>query len=336
MSYGRSTRDLDTYFDAARQWRAKEPDKVEDEFSSLAHWLDALSELYMNNLDNRARWDPRWLNVTSRERFEGLDSVRMAVFDYCDDESGPRCASITTKQQLAVAVQDRPATACVRVFMVSDLSRFVIGALGHLCSVDPEFWFEHLVQSGYGASDSGLKLKNAAWLNWVERETRFRHHALPGPGQRTEWNVPRRTKDRSWAHLRWGRLGLLNYLGRKGFHEDEIEKRLSDGRWLMEQDVLLDKHGLLMTAHREARAQKQARKRSKKEADSSRPAEAADSGTSGRYKTANVYRPYSTFDPLPRNPTSWWNRDLRVMAPEGLSYWSGSDGEGRKTSYVSQ
>ncbi|KAH8894313.1 hypothetical protein GQ53DRAFT_717040 [Thozetella sp. PMI_491] len=330
MSYGRSTRDLDTNFDAARPWRTEEPDEAENEFSSLAHWLDALSEIYMNNLDNRARWEPRWLNITSRERFEGLTSVRMSVLDYCDGEANPRCTSITTKQQLAAAVQERPAAAEIRVILVSDLSRFVMGALGHLCSVDPEFWFEHLVQSGYRASDSGLKLKNAAWLNWVESETRFRHRVLPGVGQRTEWNVRRRVQGRTWVHLRWGRLGLLNYLGRKGFHEDEIEKRLADGRWLVEQDVILDKHGLLMTAKRKARSDKEARKRAKKE-KVPQPAEAGDKDTSVRYKTANVYRPYSTFDPLPMNPPSWQNRDLRVMAPEGLSYWSGRDEEGRKT-----
>jgi hypothetical protein len=330
--YGRSTRDLDTYFDEAQQWRAKEHDEADNEFSSLAHWLDALSEMYMNTLDNRARWDPRWFNITRRERFEGLTSVRMSVLDYYDDEATPRSTSVKTKQQLATTMQERPEAVRVRVVMVSDLSRFVMGALGYLCSVDPEFWFEHLVQSGYSASDSGLKVKNAAWLNWAERETRFRHQALPGVGQRTEWNAPRRAKGRNWAHLRWGRLGVLNYLGRKGFYEDEISKRVGDGRWLMERDVLLNKHGLLMTASRKARAEQQARKRSReKKGKSAQPTAAAVDDTSARYKTANVYRPYSTFGPLPRNPKPWTNRDLRVMAPEGLSYLSGNDADGKKT-----
>jgi hypothetical protein len=56
-------------------------------------------------------------------------------------------------------------------------------------------------------------------------------------------------------------------------------------------------------------------------------------GTSTRNKTSNVYRPYSTFHPvLPQCPTYWHNRDLRVMAPEGLGYWSSVDQKGRKTS----
>jgi hypothetical protein len=125
---------------------------------------------------------------------------------------------------------------------------------------------------------------------------------------------------------------VLNYLGRKGFYEDEISKRVGDGRWLMERDVLLNKHGLLMTASRKARAEQQARKRSReKKGKSAQPTAAAVDDTSARYKTANVYRPYSTFGPLPRNPKPWTNRDLRVMAPEGLSYLSGNDADGKKT-----
>lgn len=331
MSYGRSTRDMDTYSDVARERSAdKVEEGQEEEFSSLTHWLDALAEIYMNDLDNRARWEPRWLNITRRERFEGLSSVSITILDYLKDEAKPRSLAIESKQQLAAALQERSVNTEMRVVMVNDLSRFVMGALGHLYSVDPEFWFEYLIHSGYGASDSGLKLKNAAWLNWAERETRFRHHALPGVGQRTEWNAPRRTRGRPWAHLRWGRLGLLNYLGRKGFHEDEMEQRLGDGRWAMERDVVLDKHGLLMTAKRKARADKEAQKRKKKQ-NISQPSE-GNNGTSMRYKTTNVYRAYNTFDPLPKNPSSWANRDLRVMAPEGTSYWSGVDSEGKKTS----
>src|SRR5699024_5266472 len=103
------------------------------------------------------------------------------------------------------------------------------------------------------------------WMNWAERETRFRHRALPGVGQRTEWNSRRRTKGRTWAHLRWGRLGLMHYLGKKGFHEDEIERRLGDGRWIVERDITLDKNGLLMTERRLAKAKRASEKRNKKQ-----------------------------------------------------------------------
>ncbi|KPM40873.1 hypothetical protein AK830_g5725 [Neonectria ditissima] len=300
-----------------------------------AHWLETLSELYMNDLDRRARWDPRWLSVTRRERFEGMESASVSVVDYLSDDTVQRSELSTSKNGLAVALEARPENSQVRVIMVSDLSRFVMGALGQLYSVDPEFWFEHLVNSSYSANDSGLKLKNAVWLNWVERETRFRHHALPGVGQRTEWNLPRRTRSRNWAHIRWGRLGLLHYLGREGFHEDEIEKRIADGRWTVERDVVLDPNGLLMTQKRQARADKKAKKRKRKQkaahaAQTYRPQKRAD-GTSARFKTTNVYRAYSTFQSLPRNPGWWSNRDLRVLAPEGSSYWSSVDEQGKKT-----
>jgi len=324
MSYGRSRRDLDTHGGMVKG--GLEDDNEEgNEFSHMTHWLETLSELYMNDLDNRARWDPRWLNITRRERFEGLTSAAVTVVDYLSDDTVQRGEHLTSKKQLATTLQERPENCEVRVIMVSDLSRFVMGALGHLYSVDPEFWFEHLIDSGYGASDSGLKLKNAVWMNWAERKTRFRQRALPGVGQRTEWNLPRRTKTRCWAHLRWGLLGLLHYLGRKGFHEDEIDMRLGDGRWVMERDVLLDKHGLLMTKKRQERLNKAKQKKKK---DKLVP---LDATTSVRSKTTNVYRAYSTFESIPKNPKYWVNRDLRVMAPEGASYWSRVD-EGKKTS----
>lgn len=328
LSYGRSRRDLDTYQDGVG--RRVSMDDDEEEFSNLRHWLETLSELYMNDLDNRARWDPRWLNITRRERFEGLQSVSVSVIDYLADDSARQSDPLTSKAELANALGDRPEDSKVRIIVVSDLSRFVMGTLGQMYAVDPDFWFEHLANSGYGASDSGLKLKNAIWVNWVERETRFRHHPLPGPGHRTEWNLARRTHQRKWVHMRWGRLGLLHYLGRKGFHEDEIEKRLADGRWTMERDVVLDKKGLLMTTKRQARRDKEAKKR-KAKGEQSR-----DDDSSTRVKASNIYRAYSTFQSLPSNPTWWTNRDLRVMAPEGLSYWPTVDADGKKTSQCSQ
>ncbi|KAF4439480.1 hypothetical protein F53441_12587 [Fusarium austroafricanum] len=341
MSFG-SRRDMDTFAKAIRQGIPKEG-ADEEEFSNLKLWIETMSELYMNDLDNRARWDPRWLNVTRRERFEGLESVSISVVDYYANDTVEKSELITTKKDLALALDNRPESVQVRVIMVSDLSRFVMGVLGQLYAVDPEFWFEHLIASGYCASDSGLKLKNAAWMNWAEQETRFRHRPLPGIGQRTEWNLSRRTKARKWAHLRWGRLGLLHYLGQKGFHEDEIARRISDGRWTIERDVVLDKHGLLLTEKRKKRAERKVKERKKKEEKEKKkgqemfdvPQSAGGpeiEGTSTRTKTSNVYRPYSTFHPvLPQNPTYWHNRDLRVMAPEGMGYWSSIDKEGRKT-----
>jgi len=333
LAYVRSTRDVDTITHATA--RAAVDDGGErEEFSCLTHWLEALAELYMNKLDNHARWDPRWLNVTCRERFEGLASATVVVVDYLAGDTVRRGEPISDKRALAAALQARPDDAEVRVIMVSDLSRFVMGALGQLYSVDPEFWFEHLVDSGYSASDSGLKLKNAVWMNWAERETRFRHRALPGIGRRTEWNLPRRARDRTWVHLRWGRLGLLNYLGRKGFFEDELETRLADGRWMVERDVQLDKRGLLMTKSRVAREAKKREKKEKKQKTKNdkdpKPLLPPSDETSIRAKTTNVYRAYSSFESLPKNPYYWTNRDLRVLAPEGASCWSGTDDAGGK------
>ncbi|KAM0342629.1 hypothetical protein ACHAPU_009359 [Fusarium lateritium] len=341
MSFGRSRRDLDTI---ARGIRKGMPEEGADdeEFSDLKLWIETMSELYMNDLDNRARWDPRWLNVTRRERFEGLESVSISIVDYSADDEVKRSELITNKKDLAAALDTRPETSQVRVIMVSDLSRFVMGVLGQLYSVDPEFWYEQLIASGYAASDSGLKFKNVTWMNWAEQEIRFRHRPLPGVGQRTEWNLPRRTKARGWTHIRWGRLGLLHYLGRKGFHEDEIAMRISDGRWSMERDVILDKYGLLLTEKRKKRAEKKMEELKKKEKKVRKKGQEMFDvslssndhelkGTSMRTKTSNVYRPYSTFHPvLPQDATNWDNRDLRVMAPEGLGYWSHVD-QGRKT-----
>ncbi|KAF7559925.1 hypothetical protein G7046_g4224 [Stylonectria norvegica] len=330
MSWG-VKRDLDT--NAGGGTESSWNDDGDEEFSNLSHWLETLAELYMNDIDNRARFDPRWLNITRRERFEGLASSSVTVFDYLLDDSVQRSERITSKNQLAATLQDRPETSKVRVIMVNDLSRFVMGALGQMYSIDPEFWYEHLVNSGYGASDSGLKLKNAVWMNWVERETKFRHRALPESGQRTEWNVPRRTQTRCWAHLRWGRLGLLNYLGRKGFHEDELERRLVDGRWMMERDVDVDKLGFLMTAKRQAHEEERAKLKRKKQKKKKEKVVVPElpTDTSRRVKTSNVYRPYSSFTCLPGNPSYWLNRDLRVVAPEGVGYWSKVDEDGRKT-----
>ncbi|KAM5347832.1 hypothetical protein ACJ41O_007656 [Fusarium nematophilum] len=340
FSYARNKRDMDTRAIGIRRGIPEEELGEEEDFSPLKLWIETVSELYMNELDNRARWDPRWLNVTRRERFEGLASVSVSVVDYSDDDTVQRSKLIRTKKELAATLEERPPGSQVRVVMVSDLSRFAMGALGHLYSVDPEFWFEHLIASGYSASDSGLKLKNAVWMNWQGREARFRHRPLPGIGQRTEWNLPRRAKRRTWAHLRWARLGLLHYLGRKGFHEDEIECRISDGRWTIERDVVLDKNGLLMTEKRKETAEERTKKKKAREKKNMQqglglpqvPTEPEIEGTSTRSKSTNVYRPYSTFHPvLPSNPFWWRNRDLRVLAPEGIGYWSNVDEEGRKT-----
>ncbi|CEI69225.1 hypothetical protein FVEN_g4021 [Fusarium venenatum] len=343
FSFGRNRRDMDTFADVRQ---SNEEDSDNEEFSDPKLWIETISELYMNELDNRARWDPRWLNVTRRERFEGLKSVTVSVIDYLGNDKVERSKLITTKKDLAATINTRPEDSQVRVIMVSDLSRFVMGVLGQLYSIDPEFWYEQLITSGYCASDSGLKLRNAVWMNWNERETHFRHRPLPGIGQRTEWNLSRRTKSRNWAHIRWGRLGALHYLGRPGFHEDEIAGRISDGRWTIERDVIVDRSGLLLTDKRKKRAERKIQERKEKEEKKKTKQKSQDmfavpeprkstvkiEGTSNRVKTSNVYRPYSTFFPILRqNPKHWKNRDLRVMAPEGMGYWTSVDKEGKKT-----
>lgn len=340
-TFGRSRRDLDTRF-VPNQWRRQnatahefrgvhqdEAHTFDEELSNLSHWLETLAELYMNELDNRARWEPRWLNITRRERFEGLRSVTFTVLDYMSDDT-TQCIKrdIATKDELATILQARPSGSEVRLLLVSDLSRFVMGALGQLYGINPTFWFEHLANAGYAASDSGLKIKNAGWLNWMEREAHFRHRPLPGPGQPSAWTAPWRPQRRDSVHIRWGRLGLLNYLGRKGFYQDEIEQRLHDGRWLVERDVVLDERGLLMTKKRQLRAEKLLKKRELKLGKER--AACTQSKESKRSKMSNIYRPYSTFEGLPKNPHYWTNRDLRVLAPEGFSLWSGSDQDGAK------
>lgn len=338
-------------------------------FASLDHWLETSAELYMNYLDNRARWDPRWLNITRHERFQGLGSARITIVDYLKhatvrdtftavEENGARGGSRSSseKRRLASALKSRPSDGGLRVVVVTDLSRFVMGALGQLFEVDPEFWFEHLTNSGYSASDANLKIKNAVWMNWAQRETRPRHRALPGPGQLTEWNVDRRRRGRGrqrqrpaarWAHMRWGRLGLLHYLGREGFHEQEIEMRIGgDGRLLMERDVALDRFGLTIRSSLKSRPASLASPGGKPKSTgdeffgpfggASEPPKLDAGGKEGsaRIKASNVYRPYSTFTSLPKNRKHWKNRDLRVMAPEGASIWSGADAEGRQTVLV--
>lgn len=324
---------------------ADDAEQTED-LSNLSHWLETLSELYMNNLDNRARWDPRWLNVTHRDRYSGLSSSAVTVIDYIAGHPTGSVEAVTTKQQLATLLQDRPETCELRVVMIIDLSRFIMGAVGQIYDIDPEFWFEHLANSGYAASDSQLKVNNAMWMNWSEQETQFRHRPLPGTGQRTEWNVPRRAKTRPWAHMKWGRLGLMHYLGKKGFNEAEIEVRVGDGRWTMERDVMLDKWGRYMTAQKLAKVknradEKQKKKQRQKEKEWKRkgqypsvtdPSAKDLLNTPSRVKASNVYRAYSTFEGLPKNIDAWHNRDLRVLAPEGLSHWSGRDEGGGRTS----
>ncbi|KAG8412079.1 hypothetical protein J3459_016020 [Metarhizium acridum] len=302
----------------------REATGFKSQLPDLSHWLETLSEIYMNNLENRARWDPRWLSITRRERHEGLASSTITILDYINDKSGPLKTTTTEIAQLCVALQERPEECAVRVLMVNDLSRFVMGALGQLYAVDPEFRFDHLTNSGYAASDSQLKVSSAVWMNWAERETRFRHRSLPGIGQRTQWNTPSRTKGRNWGHVRWARLGLMHYLGKKGFNEDEIECRLGDGRWLVERDVFLDKYGFFMTRRRLLRNAQLAKRSSKK-----KPRDLYS-----RAKDSNIYRAYSTFDGLPKNVTAWRNRDLRVVAPEGASYWSGADEQGRRIDII--
>ncbi|KAJ6783815.1 hypothetical protein PWT90_06121 [Aphanocladium album] len=328
---------------SAKVPRGEESEKHED-LSNLSHWLETLSELYMNNLDNRARWDPRWLNVTHRERYSGLSSSGVTVIDYIAGESKSTVQTAETKQQLATLLQDRSKACDLRVVMITDLSRFTMGALGQMYNIDPEFWFEHLANSGYAASDGQLKVKNAMWMNWSEQETRFRHRPLPGTGQRTEWNVPRRAKSRSWAHMKWPRLGVMHYLGKKGFNEAEIEVRVGDGRWIMERDVMLDKWGRYMTTHKLAKAkiladQKRKKKQKQQEKQWERkgqypsvanPSANESLNTPSRVKASNIYRAYSTFESLPKNINAWYNRDLRVLAPEGLSHWSGRDEAGAR------
>lgn len=333
--------------DRASSEASVEPPKADDselpaDLSNLSHWLETLSELYMNNLDNRARWDPRWLNVTHRERYGGLSSSAITVIDYISGESTGSLTAATSKQHLAALLQDRPKACDLRVVMITDLSRFTMGAIGQTYNIDPEFWFEHLANSGYAASDGQLKVNNALWMNWSEQEIRFRHRPLPGTGQRTEWNIPRRVKSRSWVHIKWARLGLMHYLGKKGFNEAEIEVRLSDGRWLAERDVVLDKWGRYMTTQKLAKAKLLADARQKKKQKKQKehfppaanPSMEADL-TPSKVKASNVYRPYSTFEGLPKNVDSWYNRDLRVLAPEGLSHWTGTDEAGERVSECS-
>ncbi|OAA77690.1 Mg2+ transporter protein, CorA-like/Zinc transport protein ZntB [Akanthomyces lecanii RCEF 1005] len=316
--------------------KAEDSEQPED-LGNLSHWLETLSELYMNNLDNRARWDPRWLNVTHRERYGGLSSSAITVVDYISGQPESIVTAATTKQHMASLLQDRPKACDLRVVLITDLSRFTMGAVGQMYNIDPEFWFEHLANSGYAASDSQLKLNNAIWMNWSEEETRFRHRPLPGTGQRTEWNIPRRVKSRSWVHVKWARLGLMHYLGKKGFNETEIEVRLSDGRWLVERDVVLDKWGRYMTTQRLAKAKVLAEAKQKKKQKEHKghyppvPGPSSDANlTPSKVKASNVYRPYSTFEGLPKNLNCWYNRDLRVLAPEGFSHWTGSDEAGEK------
>ncbi|EJP70208.1 uncharacterized protein BBA_01077 [Beauveria bassiana ARSEF 2860] len=290
-----------------------------DDLSNLSHWLETLSELYMNNLDNRARWDPRWLNVTHRERYSGLSSSQVTVVDYVSDQPTGTVATATTKQHLAGLLQHQPETCQLRVIMMTDLSRFTMGAIGQTYNVDPEFWFEHLANSGYAASDSQLKVNNALWMNWSEQETRFRHRPLPGTGQRTEWNVPRRVKSRPWVHLKWARLGLMHYLGKKGFNEAEIEVRLHDGRWLAERDVVLDKWGRYMTTQKLAKAKllADAKRKKKQRKQKGHYPSVEDPSTDAALTPSKELIPSLTFMPRAMEIESYSEEELwRSAGPE--------------------
>ena len=86
-------------------------EQEEEGLSSLSHWLETLAELYMNTLDNRARWDPRWLNVTHRERYEGLKSASITIVDYLTGESAPRRHQIVGKNNWLAACSRGQKTA---------------------------------------------------------------------------------------------------------------------------------------------------------------------------------------------------------------------------------
>lgn len=88
------------------------PRHIDQGLADLGHWIQTLAEIYMNDLDNRSRWDPRWLNVTRDGRFQDFGSASVTVVDYQTDTDDPAPArqSITTTQDLAATLQRAPPT----------------------------------------------------------------------------------------------------------------------------------------------------------------------------------------------------------------------------------
>ncbi|KAK7427006.1 hypothetical protein QQZ08_006433 [Neonectria magnoliae] len=107
-----------------------------------------------------------------------------------------------------------------------------MGALGQMYSVDPEFWFEHLVNSSYGASDSGLKLKNA-FESYTEEEL-WRTPELdetyldPPPPPASKDELRRKKKELRKEHLKESKARLKRRLGRHKSDDPDDPKEEDD------------------------------------------------------------------------------------------------------------
>lgn len=75
---------------------------------------DPLRDLQEQIWKNRARWDPRWLSITRRERYDGLSRSSVTIMDYLDGGVAPaQTTACTSRGHLGVALQTRPRSSAV-------------------------------------------------------------------------------------------------------------------------------------------------------------------------------------------------------------------------------
>ena len=137
---------------------------------------------YSSTIDNLNPHLPHLVNITKSSRSE---NVSVTCYDYCSnkipsmrafsiEQESKELQSAEGKSLQVYLTETPPERLQLRLIVVSDLSTDIIDCLDHLFSISPEFYEEHLVNSGW---QNGID-KDQEPDTWITRDMKKAHMSL--------------------------------------------------------------------------------------------------------------------------------------------------------------
>ncbi|KAH6693031.1 hypothetical protein EV126DRAFT_517304 [Verticillium dahliae] len=172
---------------------------------------------FMNIGTVTARWQENPAEDDARSRAGRTMRTNVCLLEYYRDQKPPQCTRYKTRESLKTGLAglkpDQNLT--LRLFVVEDLSRTVIEALGYKFGVEPDFFREHLYAYAWNnprdpwrdATNLEVDLEQRRWLQIrFPRARYFQKHttySIDARGEEMKFNVERRADDDENRGCKW-------------------------------------------------------------------------------------------------------------------------------------
>ena len=177
---------------------------------------------YSSTIDTLSLHLPHLVNVTQSSR---KANVRVTCYDYCNNEiASVRAFSIKQESKELQSAEEKslrkyladppPERLQLRLIVVNDLSTDIIDCLGNSFSMSPEFYEEHLVNSGW---QNGID-NDQEPDTWITRDIKKAHMSLRWyrPVKRTVQRPCSAEDRRKFLDSRAGSIGWMETFSIEG------------------------------------------------------------------------------------------------------------------------